>query len=327
MKTWAEVADVQPLASKILTNSIKKKRISHAYLLQGERGTGKEAIAELLAKTLFCKHKSGTEPCHTCNMCKRIESRNHPDVHWIEPKGQSVKIDQIKNLQKEFIYSGLETNQKVYIIKGADTLTLNASNRILKFLEEPNRQTTAMMLTENSQSIIPTIRSRCQVIDLKPLNPVLFQKQLTEAGLTEHDAVFMSALTNNMDDAIAWSHDEWFAQARKLMIQLIEKLSETNEEAYLFIHQHWLPHFKERKEQELGLDFLLLAFKDILYFHLGYEQGMVVFRPDDQRLNRFVLHFSQKQLVTILHDILQAKRHLKQNVQATLVMEQLTLQI
>src|SRR5699024_9649120 len=135
-------------------------------------------------------------------------------VHWIEPEGQSVKIDQIKNLQKEFIYSGLETNQKVYIIMGADTLTLNASNRILKFLKKPYRQTTAIMLTENSQYIIPTIHSRCQVIDLKPLKPDLFKKQLTEARLTEHDAVFMSALTNNMDDAIAWSHDEWFAKAR-----------------------------------------------------------------------------------------------------------------
>src|SRR5699024_12873437 len=90
---------------------------------------------------LFCKHKSGTEPCHTCNMCKRIESRNHPDVHWIEPEGQSVNIDQIKNLQKEFIYSGLETNQKVYIIKGADTLTLNASHRIFTPFEPPTPHT------------------------------------------------------------------------------------------------------------------------------------------------------------------------------------------
>ncbi|HEX6593283.1 MAG TPA: DNA polymerase III subunit delta' [Bacillota bacterium] len=327
MKTWAEVAEVQPLASKIMTNSIQRKRVSHAYLLQGDRGTGKEAIAELLAKTLFCKYLSGTEPCHTCNMCKRIESRNHPDVHWIEPEGQSIKIEQIKKLQKEFIYSGLETSQKVYIIKGADTLTLNAANRILKFLEEPKRQTTAMMLTENSQSIIPTIRSRCQVIDLKPLHPASFQKQLIEAGMSEREARFMSALTNNFEEAMTWSHDEWFAQARKLMIQLIEKLSSTNDDAYLFIHQYWLPHFKERKEQEQGLDFLLLAFKDILYFHMGYERGMVVFSSDDERLEQFGLHFSREQLIAILHDLLQAKKYLKQNVQATLVMEQLTLQI
>src|SRR5699024_10714380 len=110
-------------------------------------------------------------------------------------------------------------------IKGADTLTLNAANRILKFLEEPSRDTTAIMLTENSQSIIPTIRSRCQVIDLKPLDPDHFKEQLIESGMTEQNATLMSALTNNLEDAFARSNDEWFAEGQKLMIQWMEKLS------------------------------------------------------------------------------------------------------
>src|SRR5690625_1491513 len=192
MNTWSEVAEFQPLAGRIITNSIKKDRISHAYLIQGERGTGKEAIASLIAKGLFCTNKDGVEPCHTCNMCKRIDSGNHPDVHWVVPDGQSIKIEQIKLLQKEFTYSGLESNKEVYIIKAADTLTLNAANRILKFLEEPSRQTTAIMLTENSSAIISTIRSRCQVIDLKPLHPIHFQKQLKESGMSEQNATLMS---------------------------------------------------------------------------------------------------------------------------------------
>lgn len=327
MKTWSEVAEIQPLASKIITNSIRKGRISHAYLIQGERGTGKAAIALLLAKGLFCENKTDVEPCHECNTCKRIASGNHPDVHWIEPDGQSIKIEQIKNLQKEFIYSGLESAQKVYVINGADTLTLNAANRILKFLEEPSKQTTAMMLTDNSQSIIPTVRSRCQVIDLKPLNPLLFQKRLIESGMSKANAILMSALTNNLDDAFAWNEDEWFAQARKVMLQLIEMFSTKPDDVYLFIHQHWIPHFKERKQQEQGFDLLLLAFKDILYFHIGNEKSMVVFTPNDDRLESAARTFSQERLLSILNALLQAKRNLKQNVHPTLVMEQLTLQI
>lgn len=327
MKTWSEVAEVQPLASKIITNSIKKGRISHAYLLQGERGTGKEAIALLIAQGLFCENKTGIEPCHACNACKRIASGNYPDVHWIIPDGQSIKIEQIRNLQKEFTYSGLESNRKVYIIKGADTLTPNAANRILKFLEEPSKQTTAIMLTENSQSIIPTIRSRCQVIDLQPLNPTLFEQQLTEKGMGKDDAVLMGALTNNLDDAFLLNEDTRFATARSLVVQLIETFSNYPEDVFLFIHSRWVPHFKERHEQEQGLDLLLLACKDILYYHIGNKEAMVFFTSDDKLLEKAAMSFSQEKLVHALNAILQARRKLKQNVQPTLVIEQLTLQI
>ncbi|MGJ9460249.1 DNA polymerase III subunit delta' [Oceanobacillus sp. CF4.6] len=327
MKTWSEVADVQPLASRIIINSIKKGRVSHAYLLHGERGTGKEAIALLIAKGLFCTDKFGVEPCNECNNCKRIASGNHPDVHWIEPEGQSIKIEQVRNLQKEFSYSGVESNQKVYIIKDADTLTVNAANRILKFLEEPSKQTTAIMLTENSQSIIPTIRSRCQIVDLQPLNTVSFQNHLMENGMAKNDAVLMSALTNNLDEAFKWNEDEWFAEARKLMVQLIEMFTIKPEDVYLFVHNHWVPHFKDRKEQEQGLDLLLLAFKDILYYHIGNEGAYAFFTPEDALVEKAAMSFSQEHLVNILNLVLKAKRKLKQNVQPTLVIEQLALQI
>jgi len=327
MKTWSEVAKIQPLASKIITNSIIKNRISHAYLIQGERGTGKEAIALLLAKGLFCEHRQGVEPCQICNICKRIESGNHPDVHWIQPDGRSIKTEQIENLQKEFTYSGLESSQKVYIIIGSDTLTLNAANRILKFLEEPGKQTTAIMLTENSQSIISTIRSRCQIIDLQPLNPSLFRDQLIEMGMPAGNATLMSALTSNLDDAFQLNVDEWFVQARKLVVQLIDTYSTKSADIFLFIHQHWIPHFKERIQQEQGLDLLLIAFKDMLYFHIEKKESMVFFSPSDQELERAVFYFSDQQLLMILSALLESKRKLKQNVHPTLVMEQLVLHI
>lgn len=327
MKSWSEVAEVQPLASKIITNSIKKDRISHAYLLQGERGTGKEEIALLIAKGLFCKNKTGVEPCHECNACKRIASGNHPDVHWIIPDGQSIKIEQIKNLQKEFTYSGLESARKVYVVKGADTLTLNAANRILKFLEEPSKQTTAIMMTENSQSIIATIRSRCQVIDLQPLNPVHFHTQLIEKGMDKRNAVLMGALTNNLEDAFTWNNDEWFATARSLVVQLVELFSNNPEDVFLFVHSRWITHFKERNGQDQGLDLLLMAFKDILYYHIGDEEAMVFFAPGEELLEKAAMSFSQEKLVQVLNAVLQAKRKLKQNVHPTLVIEQLTLQI
>lgn len=327
MKSWAQVAEIQPLASKIISNSIRKNRVSHAYLIQGARGTGKKSIALLLAKRLLCQNVKGIDPCNECRACKRIILGNHPDVHWIQPDGQSIKIEQIRELQKEFTYSGLESNHKVYVIEGSDTLTLNAANRILKFLEEPNAKTTAIMLTENSQLIIPTIRSRCQIVDLQPLQPLFFQKKLIESGMSDKNAILMSALTNNIEEAFIWSEDEWFAKARKLVLQLVYMYSTSASDVYLFIHQHWMLHFKEREEQEIGLDLLLLTFKDILYYYIGNKQAMVVFAPDEKKLEKVLVYFSEERLLSALQALLKAKRKLKQNVNPTLVMEQLTLHI
>jgi len=327
MQTWAQMAELQPLATRIITGSIKKGRISHAYLLQGERGTGKEAVALLLAKGLFCLDKAGIEPCQECKNCRRIASGNHPDVHWVEPDGESIKKEQVENLQKEFTYTGMESNRKVYVVKDADTLTVNAANRLLKFLEEPKRETTAILMTENSQSIIPTIRSRCQIVDFKPLNPHHFQQHLIEDGMNEIDAALMSAITNNRDEAFRMTQDEWFLQARGLVVQLVEMFNNNHENVYLYIHSHWLPHFKGKEDLEKGLDLLLLALRDVLYMQIGEEKMMVFFKANDKALEQAMMNFSKDRIIHSLNAVLAAKRKLKQNIQPTLTMEQLTLQI
>src|SRR5690625_5856331 len=159
MKTWTELSEVQPLVSTIMMNSFKRNRLSHAYLIQGMRGTGKKTIAKLIAMTYFCTQTEGVEPCQTCHMCKRVNTGNHPDVHWVEPEGKTIKTEQIETLQTEFGYTGMESEKKVYIITSAEALTVNAANRILKFLEEPEPLTIALLLTDNGQAIIPTIKS------------------------------------------------------------------------------------------------------------------------------------------------------------------------
>ncbi|MCT2534280.1 DNA polymerase III subunit delta' [Aquibacillus koreensis] len=326
MNTWSDMAMTQPLVSKMLTNSISKDRVSHAYLFHGSKGTGKLAIALLLAKSIFCKNKELGEPCNKCKDCQRIETGNHPDVHKIIPDGKSIKKDQILHLQKEFTYTGLESNQKVYIIVDADKMTNNASNRLLKFLEEPSKMATAMLLTENSQSILQTIRSRCQIMSLQPFNPSLVQEKLQEKGLSGANAKLMAALTNNIYAAMKLSEDEWFANARKLVVQLVEVLQAKPEESMLFIHNHWMPHFKERDQLHQGLDLLILWFKDMIYKHIENEDAIIYVNHMD-KLEQFSMHWSRQHAIGHLYKIMEAKRKIDQNVHPALVMEQLTLQI
>lgn len=327
MKTWLELTEVQPLVSRIMVNSVKKERISHAYLIQGLRGTGKRALAILFSKTLFCQNKNGLEPCHKCDVCKRISSKNHPDIYWIEPDGRSIKNDQIDSLRREFSYDALESTRKIYIISQAETLTVNAANRILKFLEEPTTKTTAILLTENKQAIIPTIRSRCQELDLRPLNKTIFKRELHQLEILDDNAQLLSALTNNIDEALSLNNDKKIYDIQSLVKDFIAVILNNYNERYLFIHQQWLEQLQDREEIELGIDLLILAFKDIIYAQIKTKDLITVFHEKDKILEQAIDHFSQKRLLQILQVLLSAKQKMKQHIHPVLVMEQLVLQI
>ncbi|WP_163539393.1 DNA polymerase III subunit delta' [Gracilibacillus sp. YIM 98692] len=326
MGSWKDMLESQPIISKMVINSIVKNRVSHAYLFQGDKGTGKNMLALLFAKSIFCRKKQNYEPCEQCSDCRRIESGNHPDLHIVQPDGASIKKEQILHLQKEFTYTGLESNKKMYIIRDADKMTANASNRLLKFLEDPNQDTTAILLTENSQAILNTIRSRCQVMSLQPLNPKILEQRLIEEGLTEANARLMSTITQNIQAAIEKSKDTWFAQARKIVVQLIEMLQNNQEEVPLFVHTQWMSHFQDREQLHEGLDLLLIWLRDLVHKHLD-DTASIVFIQHINKMEEACMYWSLSDVTTYLQATMEAKRKLEQNVHPQLVMEQLTLQM
>ena len=188
-KTWGELEEIQPVALKMIKNSLQKNRLAHAYLFEGIRGTGKRETGMVLAKSLFCLSLlEGCKPCEECTNCRRINHGNHPDIHVVEPDGMSIKKGQIQLLQEEFAKTGVESRQKLYMIIHADRMTVNAANSLLKFLEEPFQQTFAILVTEQVQKILPTILSRCQTISFQPLSSVNLQQRLIEAEIPEHMA-------------------------------------------------------------------------------------------------------------------------------------------
>src|SRR5690625_139878 len=326
MKSWSYIEEQQPVATKILQQMINRNRVAHAYLIHGAEGTGKEAIGSLLTKSLFCKNRQQAEPCQECDECRRIDSGNHPDVHWIRPDGASIKIAQIAHLQKEFTYTGVESNQKAYLITDADLMTVNAANRLLKFLEEPSHGTTAILMTKNSQVILDTIKSRCQIISLKPLSSQSIEKKLQEEGLSTENARLFSVLMPNIEEARALDQDEGFAQSRSLMVQLIRSLHSNSDESLFFIQRQWMEHFSDRDQLKLSLDLLTYWFKDLIYLQIDQQEALV-FKSYLKELEDAVWQWSKAEIITILDSILEAKKHLSQNVHPTLVMEKLILQM
>ncbi|MCJ7842929.1 DNA polymerase III subunit delta' [Lederbergia sp. NSJ-179] len=324
---WPEFEQAQPLAAKVLTSSIQKNRVAHAYLFEGEHGTGKRAASMLVAQSLFCSDiQNHGVPCEQCSNCKRIKNGNHPDVHIVEPEGLSIKIDQIRSLRAEFNKTGLESKKKFYIIVDAEKMTISAANSLLKFLEEPHLQTTAILLTEQPQRILPTIISRCQIVSFKSLPTKVMTEKLIEMGIHPTKAPLLSAVTNQIQEALHLEQDDWFARARNIVLKLYEVLKQSPLYAMTALQSEWNGHFKERAQMEIGLDLLLFIYKDILYIQLGKEEQLIY--PDQRKkFEADAFRISAGRLSEQMTAILEAKQMLHANINPQLLMEQLMLKL
>ncbi|WP_019244530.1 MULTISPECIES: DNA polymerase III subunit delta' [Bacillus] len=325
--TWNELKDIQPQVYQMLQNSIRKNRVAHAYVFEGENATGKKETSLLFAKSIYCDAADDQDkPCNQCANCRRISNGNHPDVHLIEPDGLSIKKEQIKLLQEEFSKKGVESDRKLYIIDSAEKITVQAANSLLKFLEEPSSDTTAILITEQSQRILPTILSRCQLIKFQPVSSQILMKKLEEEGIDRQTALLVSQLTNNFDEGLQISLDDWFAQAQRIVLKLYEVLSQDSMKALLYLQDEWFTHFKDKEQVNRGLDFLLLIYKDLLYIQLDKYENLI-FVNKKSTLEKYALQYPQRKIAFILEAILEAKRRLMSNTNPQLVMEQLVLNL
>lgn len=154
-----------------LEKEIKTEEVSHAYLFSGMDGIGKKKTAQEFAKALLCldKEKNG---CLQCAVCTQIDHENHPDVKIIGPKAgeTSIKINQVREMISNLSVKPYSGNWRINIIDGAERMTPEAQNSLLKSLEEPLSYNIFILITSHPQSILPTIRSRCQRYHFQPLN-------------------------------------------------------------------------------------------------------------------------------------------------------------
>ena len=164
---------------KYISSAVENNRVSHAYILNGERGSGKRMLANLFATTLLCE-SGNSEPCGKCHSCRQAESGNHPDIIRVtHEKPNSISVDDIRTQVNNTVdikpYQG---PYKVYIIPQADLMTPQAQNAILKTIEEPPAYAVVMLLADNPDALLPTISSRCVQLNLKPVGDQLVKDYL-----------------------------------------------------------------------------------------------------------------------------------------------------
>jgi DNA polymerase-3 subunit delta' len=186
----------KPIA--MIQRAIKNEKVVNSYLFLGSEGIGKKYVALQFAKALNCLEGEVErgDACDHCSSCKKIDHAVHPDVLLIEPEGQNIKVDQVRQMQRDLAYRPYEGKRRICILTAADRMAPNMSNILLKTLEEPPLHTVIILLANNARFILPTILSRCQAVRFNPLPVSLVSQWLREGrGFEETEAHLLANLS------------------------------------------------------------------------------------------------------------------------------------
>lgn len=321
-----KIETLQPKLIKLFQSVIERKQLSQGYLFSGPAGTGKGELATWIALRLFCQHVKNGVPDGTCRECQRILSGNHPDVVKIAPEGNSLKIDQIRYLKQELTKSGMETNQRVFIIQDADKMTVGAANGLLKFLEEPAPQTYLILTTTAKGQLLPTIISRLQIVEFSQLPRPQLIEQLKAAGIKPATAVLLAHMTNSLTAAKEWQASNWFVPLQERVWQWFNHIQNQNALAFIDVQTQLSPLAKERHVQEKVLSLVLLLLQDVLAVQFGQTEDLS-FPEAQSQLSTWAEQITTPQLMNQLQQALAAQKYLNANVSFQNTLEQLTLHL
>ena len=203
---------------EMLKRAISGGTLAHAYLFSGPESIGKQLVALNFAKALNCE-KGGAEPCNACPPCRRIESRNFIDVQIFAPKGltRQLKVEQIEQFISQVNLKPFEGKKKVFILSDSDRANVSFQNKILKILEEPPQDTIIVLITSSIDTLLPTIRSRCQILNFSALSVDEVEKQLISEGTAKEEAILAARLSQGqLGKAYQWLEPERAAQRESL---------------------------------------------------------------------------------------------------------------
>ena len=311
---------------KYISSAVENNRVSHAYILNGERGSGKKMLANLFAMTLLCE-TGDNEPCGKCHSCKQAESGNHPDIIRVtHEKPNSISVDDIRTQVNNTVdikpYQG---PYKVYIIPQADMMTPQAQNAILKTIEEPPSYAVFLLLTENAETLLPTINSRCVMLKLRNIKDTLIKKYLMEnLEIPDYKADMCTAFAQgNMGRAIMLANSDHFNEIRE-EVQLLKHISEMELNEIVAAVKNISVYKLEITDY---LDIIMIWYRDVLLYKATKEIDKVVFKDQLQSIKEQARKSSYEGIELILESLEKAKARLKANVNFDLVMELLFLTI
>ena len=305
-----EYKNSQPIIYKILKNAILNDKYSHAYLI--ETGGFYDSVGFTMAfvKSLLCPKKNLTkENCGNCHQCEVIDSGNFPEIEIIKPDGLWIKKEQLQNLQKEFNTKALIGNKRIYIIMQADRLNKSSANSILKFLEEPDNNLVAILLTDNIYNVLSTIISRCQILKLKSTN-------ISKEKLNEFQKIKQITAST--------LEEEILNQKIEKTIDFVNYYEKNHLNTMLYIEKLWNEYITNKEEYLIAFEVMINYYKDILNYLLN--KPLEIFKLNDN-IKNIAKTNTIEEICTKINKIVSLKDLVKYNINNALLMDKLIMSL
>lgn len=317
----------QDMIKEHLMNAIEHDQVSHAYIISGERYCGKEFIAGLFAMALQCE-QPGAEPCNECHSCIQAIGHNQPDIIYLtHEKISTISVDDIRTqITGTISVKPYASKYKVYIISESEKMNDNAQNALLKTLEEPPEYAVIILLTDNVSALLPTIQSRCVVLNMKPVSDKLVKKFLMEEEkIPDYRAEICAAFARgNIGKAKILARSEEFDKIKNDAIAMLKHIHEMD-------ISELAQTIKQMGEYKLEindfLDILAVWYRDALIFKATNDANSLIFRDELQNIKRTASRSTYEGIEDILAALDVAKKRISANVEFNLTMELLLLAI
>ncbi len=310
-----------------MQNAIKTDKISHAYIIGGEKGSGKRLIATIFAMALQCR-EHGTDPCGQCPSCHKALSGNHPDIIYVtHEKASSVGIDDIRTqLIDDIDIRPYESPYKIYIVDEASKMTPQAQNALLKTIEEPPAYAVILLLADNPEILLPTIKSRCVTLTLKPVSDEEMKQYLmTQLHVPDYQAEIMASFAQgNIGKAKKIAESSEFMEIVESAVRILKRSRSMDV-------SDMIDAVKGISADKTGIydyfDVFSMWFRDVLLFKATREVDNLIFKQEINAIQERASLSSYEGIEKILDSIRTAEERLRANVNVDLTLELLFLSI
>ena len=311
---------------QLLQNSLKQNRFPHAYLFSGMSGIGKKKVATALAQRIYCSDDFlSFTPCQECPSCRKVMRGNHPDLLFVEPEGQFIRIKAIRDIQEQMQYKPMEAEKRIVIIDDADKMNATSANALLKTLEEPASNNLMILITSNPSALLRTILSRCQQLRFAPLNHQQVMSYLQDHYDLEKEecALFAAASGGSIRGAIAMAEGDYKKVRDKVFngIGILDQM--TPLELFTFIAEQG----KDREDILEKLAMILQCYRDILVFREVRKEECLINRDRMDVIAPMADRMDTQKLLSHLRTVEYACHAIRQNANKALTLDMMMFKL